>query len=47
LTTQMGLVVAVPGVIAGRLLDRRQYALEGDLDQLREALVARALGGPR
>lgn len=41
LTTQMGLVVAVPGVIAGRLLDRRQYALEGDLDQLREALVAR------
>lgn len=43
LTTQMGLVVAVPGVIVGRLLDRRQFALEGDLAQLREALVAREL----
>ncbi len=43
LTTQMGLVVAVPGVIVGRLLDRRQHALEGDLEQLREALVARRL----
>ncbi len=41
LTTQMGLVVAVPGVIVGRLLDRRQFSLEGDLEQLREALVAR------
>ena len=34
LTTQMGLVVAIPGVILGRLLDRRQNALEDDLDQL-------------
>lgn len=42
LTTQMGLVVAVPGVIVGRLLDRRQRRLEDDLDQLREVLVARA-----
>ncbi|MEZ4436882.1 MAG: MotA/TolQ/ExbB proton channel family protein [bacterium] len=41
LTTQMGLVVAVPGVIAGRLLDRRQRGLEDDLDVLREVLVAR------
>ena len=34
LTTQMGLVVAIPGVIVGRLLDRRQAALEDDLDQM-------------
>jgi len=34
LTTQMGLAVAVPGVVVGRLLDRRQAVLEGDLDQL-------------
>ena len=34
LTTQMGLAVAVPGVVGGRLLDRRQAVLEGDLDQL-------------
>lgn len=44
LTTQMGLVVAVPGVVAGRLLDRRQRTLEGDLEQLREVLVAREVG---
>lgn len=41
LTTQMGLVVAVPGVVVGRLLDRRQRGLEADLEQLREVLVAR------
>jgi biopolymer transport protein ExbB len=34
LTTQMGLVVAIPGVIAGRLLDRKQNSLEDDLDQM-------------
>ena len=34
LTTQMGLVVAIPGVIAGRLLDRKQNTLEADLDQM-------------
>ena len=36
LTTQMGLAVAVPGVVVGRLLDRRQAVLEGELDQLEE-----------
>ena len=36
LTTQMGLVVAVPGLVVGRLLDRRQRRIEGDLLQLRE-----------
>lgn len=40
LTTQMGLVVAVPGVILGRLLDRKQRALEADLDQLGALLEA-------
>ncbi len=34
LTTQMGLVVAIPGVIAGRMLDRKQLSLESDLDAL-------------
>ena len=34
LTTQMGLVVAIPGVIIGRILDRRQARLEDDLDQM-------------
>jgi biopolymer transport protein ExbB len=40
LTTQMGLVVAVPGVIVGRLLDRKQRSLESDLDQLGALLEA-------
>ena len=34
LTTQMGLVVAIPGVIMGRILDRKQFTLEEDLDQM-------------
>ncbi|MCA9539786.1 MAG: MotA/TolQ/ExbB proton channel family protein [Myxococcales bacterium] len=39
LTTQMGLLVAVPGVIVGRYLDRRQHMLEDDLSRLRTLLV--------
>lgn len=42
LTTQMGLVVAVPGVIIGRLLDRRQTSLELELDKIKDLLCARA-----
>lgn len=37
-STQMGLCVAVPGVIVGRLLDRRQTVLEDQLDQLKALL---------
>lgn len=40
LTTQMGLAVSVPGIIVGQLLDRRQFALEGDLQQMEELLSA-------
>lgn len=39
-TTQMGLVVAVPGVIIGRLLDRRQTALEDELERIKDYLCA-------
>lgn len=38
-TTQMGLAVAVPGVIAGRLLDRRQAKYENELSQVKEWLA--------
>ena len=41
-STQMGLCVAVPGVIAGRLLDRRQERIEDELDQLK-AIVGASL----
>ena len=39
-TTQMGLVVAVPGVIAKALLDRRQYQIEMDLAQIKDLLTS-------
>ncbi len=40
-TTQMGLVVAVPGVIVKFLLDRRQQQLELDLAQIKDLLISR------
>lgn len=42
ISTQMGLAVAIPGVIFGRLLDRRQQLLEDELDQLVEHLAMEA-----
>ena len=37
-TTQLGLVVAVPGVIIGRLLDRRSHVMEVELEQIKDIL---------
>lgn len=37
-TTQMGLAVAVPGMIIGRILDRRQDNLTRELDQIKDIL---------
>ncbi len=37
-TTQLGLVVAVPGVIIGRLLDRRGHTMELELEQIKDIL---------
>ncbi len=39
-TTQMGLVVAVPGVIAKGVLDRRQAQIELDLAQIKDILCS-------
>ena len=41
-STQMGLCVAIPGLIVGRLLDRRQRRFEEELDQIK-ALLGGAL----
>ncbi len=38
LTTQMGLSVAVPGLIVGRVLDRRQHNLGRELEQLKDLI---------
>jgi biopolymer transport protein ExbB len=45
LTTQMGLAVAVPGVIVGRLLDRRQEQLSMELAKIKDLVCARAAEG--
>jgi len=37
-TTQLGLVVAVPGVIIGRLLDRRGNTMAFELEQIKDIL---------
>ncbi len=39
-TTQMGLIVAVPGVIARSILDRRQRQIHIDLAQIKDLLCA-------
>jgi biopolymer transport protein ExbB len=40
LTTQVGLAVSIPGLIAGRLLDRKQQFLDDELDRLEELLAS-------
>ena len=39
-TTQMGLVVAVPGLVCKTLLDRRQQQIEVDLAQIKDLLTS-------
>lgn len=41
LTTQMGLAVAIPGTVVGRLLNQKQHRLEGELLELQELLLGR------
>ena len=40
-TTQLGLVVAVPGLIVGRILDRKQADLELEFEQIKDILTSR------
>lgn len=40
ISTQMGLAVAIPGLFAGRLLDRREARLRSELNELKDILVA-------
>ncbi len=39
-TTQMGLAVAVPGIIIGRVLDRKEARFRDELDQIQDMLCA-------
>jgi biopolymer transport protein ExbB len=40
LTTQLGLAIAVPGVIMGKMLDRRQAKLEDEIERLKNLLCS-------
>lgn len=42
LTTQTGLTIAVPGLVLGRLLDRRAASIERELDRMEDILTAEA-----
>lgn len=46
-STQVGLVIAVPGLLIGRLLDRRREELELELDRVLSLAEVTALGGAR
>jgi len=39
-TTQFGLVIAIPGMLVGSLIDRRERRIQDDLMQLKELLVS-------
>lgn len=45
-TTQMGLAVAVPGIIVGRILDRKEERFREELEQVRDMLCAEARIAP-
>ena len=47
LTTQMGLAVAIPGLVVGRLLDRRALHLGDELEELEDLLCAGEFGAGR
>lgn len=41
-TTQLGLAVAIPGMVVNGFMDRKQQSIEMELDQLKDALCSRA-----
>ncbi len=45
ITTQMGLAVAIPGLLVGRILDQRQEKFETELNKLKDILCCEHAGG--
>lgn len=45
LTTQLGLLIAIPGMIVGRLLDRREGKMRSEIEQIKEYLIGEYLIG--
>ncbi|MFO8071993.1 MAG: MotA/TolQ/ExbB proton channel family protein [Polyangia bacterium] len=44
-TTQMGLAVAIPGLLVGRVLDHRQHAFENEISKIKDIVCATYEGG--
>ena len=42
ISTQMGLAVAIPGLVVGRILDRRQRQIEQELEQIKDLFCMQA-----
>jgi len=40
LTTQFGLMIAIPGMIVGRLMDRREDSMHAEIVQIKELIVS-------
>lgn len=40
-TTQMGLAISIPGLLIGRMIERRQQNIYRELDQIRDLVCAR------
>ena len=47
ITTQMGLCVAIPGVIAGRILDRREAAICTEMEEFKKTLLNQNPNAPK
>lgn len=39
LTTQFGLMISIPGMIVGRLMDRREDAMHAEIEQIKELVI--------
>jgi biopolymer transport protein ExbB len=44
-TTQMGLAISIPGLLIGRMIDRRQLNISRELDQIRDLICAKQSRG--
>jgi biopolymer transport protein ExbB len=44
-TTQMGLAISIPGLLIGRIIERRQLNIYRELDQIRDLVCARKANG--
>lgn len=44
-TTQFGLVIAIPGMIVGGLIDRKEFRIRQDISQIKELVISEVADG--